>query len=92
MRIHTGVDARSRRHWVLDADIEGAFDQIDHRFLLEGIGNFPGRDWLKSGVMEKGAYQTTWSGRRQGGVISPLLLNVALHGMTRFSSKLSLTD
>jgi len=73
------------KKWVVDADIRGAFDNIDHDFLLKTIGNFPGRElvkqWLKAGVMEDGVFSRTETGTPQGGVISPLLANIALHGM-----------
>jgi len=75
----------TRKKWVVDADIKGAFDNIDHGFLLKAIGDVPGRElvrqWLKAGVMEEGVYHETPLGTPQGGVISPLLLNVALHGL-----------
>jgi RNA-directed DNA polymerase len=74
-----------RKKWVVDADIKGAYDNINHDFLLSALGEAPGRElvrqWLKAGVMEDGAFQATEAGTPQGGVISPLLLNVALHGM-----------
>jgi RNA-directed DNA polymerase len=70
---------------VLDADIKGAFDNIDHGKLLELIGKFPARgmirEWLKAGYMQDGVYHDTESGTPQGGVISPLLANIAFHGM-----------
>jgi RNA-directed DNA polymerase len=73
------------RPWVLDADIEGAFDNIGHAALGKAIGNFPARElikqWLKAGYMEEDMWHATDAGVPQGGVISPLLLNVALHGM-----------
>jgi RNA-directed DNA polymerase len=76
---------RCRRVWVLDADLASAFDRIDHRHLLDQLGLFPAREqvrqWLMAGVMDKGRYSPTEEGTPQGGVISPLLLNVALHGM-----------
>src|SRR5579871_5893551 len=74
-----------KRRWVVDADIKGAFDNIDHDYLLQTIGNFPARElikqWLKAGVMEDGVFAATETGVPQGGVISPLLANIALHGM-----------
>src|SRR5229473_5489322 len=76
---------RTKRRWILDADLTGAFDHIDHNRLLERLGSFPVRGairaWLKAGVMDQGQLSPTLEGTPQGGVISPLLLNVALHGM-----------
>jgi RNA-directed DNA polymerase len=73
-----------RKKWVVDADIKGAFDNISHDFLLQALGDVPGqgliKQWLKAGVMTDGVYHATEVGTPQGGVISPLLLNVALHG------------
>jgi RNA-directed DNA polymerase len=75
----------AKRDWVLDADLKSAFDRIDHNFLLERLGTFPAREqvhgWLKAGVVDKGRYSPTEEGTPQGGVISPLLLNIALQGM-----------
>ncbi len=75
------------RKWVLDADIKGAFDNIDHDFLMKIIGNFPGRKWikawLKSGVMVNCQLIPTTAGTPQGGIISPLLSNIALHDMEK---------
>jgi RNA-directed DNA polymerase len=76
----------ARRVWALDADLAAAFDRIDHDRLLAAIGSFPARDmvraWLKAGVFEAGkGFAPTEEGTPQGGVISPCLLNVALHGL-----------
>ena len=79
--------ARPNKHkkWVLDADIEGAFDSISHERVLEVIGPFPARElirrWLKAGYVQMGTLHPTKAGAPQGGVISPLLMNTALHGM-----------
>jgi RNA-directed DNA polymerase len=74
-----------RKKWVVDADIKGAFDNISHDFLLQALGDVPGKaliqQWLKAGYLEGGSYHDTPTGTPQGGVISPLLLNVALHGL-----------
>jgi RNA-directed DNA polymerase len=75
----------ARKLWALDADLTAAFDRIDHDHLLTMLDGFPGkgmvRQWLKAGVIEKGLLRPTDEGVPQGGVISPLLLNVALHGL-----------
>ncbi|WP_328623701.1 group II intron reverse transcriptase/maturase [Streptomyces sp. NBC_00353] len=74
-----------QRVWILDADLAAAFDRIDHDRLLARLGTFPARglvrQWLKAGVVERGRVTATQEGTPQGGVISPVLLNVALHGM-----------
>ena len=73
------------RRWILDADLAGAFDRIAHQHILNQIGSFPAREmigqWLKAGVVEQGRLHRTEEGTPQGGVVSPVLLNVALHGM-----------
>ena len=84
--IHKALAGKNaKREWVLDADLKSAFDRIDHNFLLGRIGTFPAREqirgWLKAGVVDRGRYSPTEEGTPQGGVISPLLLNVALQGM-----------
>jgi RNA-directed DNA polymerase len=84
--IHNALARRNaKRDWVLEADLTSAFDRIDHTFLLQRIGTFPGRDqiaeWLKAGVVDRGRYAPTEQGSPQGGCISPLLLNIALQGM-----------
>lgn len=75
----------AKRLWALDADLAAAFDRLDHDHICQSLGNFPARGlvrrWLKAGVVEDGRFASTEEGAPQGGVISPLLMNVALHGM-----------
>ena len=81
----TSCGASTKRRWVLDADLAGAFDRIAHDHILIMLGTFPARgvvkQWLKAGVVENGRLHRTEEGTPQGGVVSPVLLNVALHGM-----------
>ena len=77
---------KSKRVWILDADLAGAFDKISHGHLLEMLGGFPAKEmiagWLKAGIFEAGkGFAPTGEGTPQGGIISPLLLNIALHGL-----------
>ena len=76
---------QKRSAWILDADISGCFDNINHEALLKRIPVFREtvRRWLKSGIVEFGKYYQTKSGTPQGGIISPLLANIALDGMER---------
>jgi len=72
--------------YVLDADIAKCFDKIDHDKLLLKLNTYPTmrrqiRAWLKAGVFDNGTFEKTDYGTPQGGVISPLLANIALHGM-----------
>ena len=84
--IYQVVKGRSpKRQWALDADLASAFDRIAHDHILAMLGTFPARgmvaQWLKAGVVEQGRLHRTEDGVPQGGVVSPLLLNIALHGM-----------
>ena len=84
--IHTTASRTdAKRLWVLDGDLKAAFDQLDHDHILGSLGTFPARElvrqWLRAGVIEDGRFTPTEEGAPQGGVISPSLLNVALHGM-----------
>jgi RNA-directed DNA polymerase len=77
---------RSKPKYVFDADIKGAFDHISQEALLAKLHTSPllrkaVKGWLKAGVMEGCTFSPTEVGTPQGGVISPLLMNVALHGM-----------
>jgi group II intron reverse transcriptase/maturase len=90
---HDALDALSvaitskRVNWILDADIEGFFDTIDHEWLIKFLEHRIGdrrilrliRKWLRAGVSEEGQWSKSTVGVPQGSVIGPLLSNVFLH-------------
>ena len=76
-----------KQAYVLDADIAGCFDNINHQQLLKKVDTCPKitriiKSWLKAGIVDKGfPPKSNESGTPQGSGISPLLANIALHGM-----------
>jgi RNA-directed DNA polymerase len=78
---------RKKVNWVLDADIRGFFDAIDHGWLVKFIGHRIAdkrilrliQKWLNAGVLEDGNWTSTTVGTPQGATVSPLLANVYLH-------------
>jgi len=90
---HNALDAlavgitQKKVNWVLDADIRGFFDTIDHDWLVRFVEHRIAdkrvvrhiKKWLKAGVLEDGEWRVAEEGTPQGGSISPLLANVYLH-------------
>lgn len=71
--------------WVLDADIKGCFDNIDHDWMLTHVPMDKQmlRKWLKAGYVERASLFPTEMGTPQGGIISPTLANMVLDGLER---------
>jgi hypothetical protein len=86
--VRTSMSYTGRDIWVLEADIRGFFDNIAHESILTLISNFPKRNliqgWLKAGFVFDGKFNPTEMGTPQGGVISPLLANIGLHGLETY--------
>jgi group II intron reverse transcriptase/maturase len=90
---HRALDAlnvgitRKRVNWILDADIRGFFDHMDHEWIMKFVEHRVAdnrvlrliRKWLKAGISEEGEWSETKLGTPQGAVILPLLANVYLH-------------
>jgi group II intron reverse transcriptase/maturase len=90
---HHALDAlatglhRRRVNWVLDADIRGFFDTVDHAWLVKFVEHRIGdrrvvrliQKWLNAGVQEDGTWTPSETGTVQGGSVSPLLANLYLH-------------
>jgi group II intron reverse transcriptase/maturase len=84
--LHVGIQRR-RVNWMLDADIRGFFDNMDHAWTMKFVAHRVAdnrvlrliRKWLKAGVSEDGEWSETKVGTPQGAVASPLLANVYLH-------------
>jgi RNA-directed DNA polymerase len=91
---HTVLSRSFAAQWVLEADIKGCFDNIDHQWLLDHVpmDRVVLRKWLKCGVVDTGRLLPTDAGTPQGGIISPTLANLALDGLeqelvVRFGTK-----
>jgi group II intron reverse transcriptase/maturase len=84
--LYVGLQTR-KVSWVLDADIRGFFDAIDHEWLIKFVEHRIAdkrvvrliQKWLNAGVLEDGRFTQNKQGTVQGGSISPLLANVYLH-------------
>jgi retron-type reverse transcriptase len=90
---HNALDAlyigmsRCKINYILDADISGFFDKINHEWLLKFLSHRVAdcrmlrliRKWLKVGVVEDGKRSAQEIGTPQGSVISPVLVNIYLH-------------
>lgn len=84
--VHKSIST-TRINYIVDADIKGFFDHIDHEWMIKFIEynikdpNIIGliKKYLKAGIMDKGKYVATEEGSAQGNIISPVLANIYMH-------------
>ena len=81
------LSCKTKRKWIFEGDFKGCFDNLSHEHILAKIKSFPNKrlieKWLKAGYIDNNTFHETEMGTPQGGVISPLLANIALHGMEK---------
>jgi RNA-directed DNA polymerase len=78
---------QNKINWIIDADIKGFFDHLDHHWLMECLAQRISDQrfkslifkMLKSGILENGSFQQAEAGAPQGGIVSPVLANIYLH-------------
>lgn len=85
VNLHLKLKYGSTRQWIFEGDFKGCFDNLNHQYIMDCINSFPAKEaiykWLKAGYVDNNTFIETENGTPQGGVISPLLANIALHGM-----------
>ena len=79
----TVLSRRTSAPWILEGDIRGCFDNFSHSWLVEHVPMYKAilRRWLEAGYIDEGSLFETRAGTPQGGVISPVIANVALDGL-----------
>jgi RNA-directed DNA polymerase len=85
VNLYTKLSSRTTRPWIFEGDFKGCFDNLNHQYIMDCLDGFPAKEtihkWLKAGYVDNDSFHSTDSGTPQGGIISPLLANIALHGM-----------
>lgn len=88
VRIHETLSGnKSKKGWIFEGDFKACFDTLNHDWILRQIEGFPEAGviakWLSAGFVDNDVFSETEDGTPQGGIISPLLANIALHGMEK---------
>ena len=85
VNLFSKLSAKSTRQWIFEGDFKGCFDNLNHKYIMDCLTGFPAKEtihkWLKAGYVDNNLFNNTDSGTPQGGLVSPLLANIALHGM-----------
>lgn len=83
--IFNKINTNSKKKWIFEGDFKGCFDHLSHHWIRKQTYSFPGKTliqrWLEAGYIDRHSFSETKEGTPQGGIISPLLANIALHGM-----------
>jgi len=85
--IRSLLDKKTHPRWILEADISRCFDKINHDFLMKHTPichKVVLEQWLKAGVVSKIGYEDSNEGTPQGGIMSPILCNIALNGIEKY--------
>ncbi len=79
------LSRKNSAEWVMEGDIKGCFDNISHEWLITHVpmDKVVLRKWLKAGYMESNRLHSTEAGTPQGGIISPVLANLALDSLEK---------
>lgn len=84
-RIFNTMKGTNSKEWVFEGDFKGCFDTLNHDYIMQQLQGFPEASliakWLEAGYVDNNVFIETVEGTPQGGIISPLLANIALHGM-----------
>jgi len=85
--LYTKLSPKCNRKWIFEGDFKGCFDNLSHDHIMSKLERFPNKQliekWLKADYVDNNTFHETERGTPQGGVISPLLANIALHGMEK---------
>ncbi|EPN2091043.1 group II intron reverse transcriptase/maturase [Clostridium botulinum] len=85
VNLFTKLSSRSTRQWIFEGDFKGCFDNLNHQYIMDCLTKFPVKEaiykWLKAGYVDNNSFNDTDAGTPQGGIVSPLLANIALHGI-----------
>ncbi|MDM8525244.1 group II intron reverse transcriptase/maturase [Desulfococcaceae bacterium HSG8] len=82
-QVFTCLSRKTSATWILEGDIKSCFDRISHEWLLDNVPMNKNvlEKWLRAGFIENKTFRTTEEGTPQGGIISPILANMALDGL-----------